>query len=1090
MNDVPALIPPGGSDLLGKEEGYIIGARGHALMRLETDRHMITIAGMGGGKGRSVAITNLLDHPGSIFSVEIGGASFMTSHKVRQAVLKQDIHVFDPFGATGHSSVKLNVLDMLDPDSPDFITRVKGMARSLIEDSEGLKESNPYWTRTPQALLRALIVYTKTSPDVDDKDRHLPFISSLLAKYPSESWDELMESFALDTGKFRHTLNPVGNYYKGVRDENVRSLVSSVEVPLNFTQDPAISKLLTESSVDLRDLRKNPTSIYIVMKEMEDYRENATWLRLMIESAFAACPNDTNAGKNHRQRDRVLFMLDEFTQLGKLQAIETGMVTARQKGITIWSLFQDIPRLEKLYGKEIADSFFGGAGAVQVFEIGDEPTKEYVSKRAGKRIALIPQVTHGLSYGQNSQKNWSQTDSLGIQESLTEGIALSDTETWQHTDTIGTAHTTGTAHTSGTTTTTGMSFGTNSYSGSSYGSLFSTNSGRGSSSTFQSSTSHTDQTTTSESTTHQRSASDSQGGSKGRTDSESRTKGSNRQRSDQHGESYGENRGATYQVSYTPHILPSLEPYQVEQILGTQNRQIIFVRSGGIVRTIIDQRANFDQIPALRRRAYGPEKPDIIPKIEPLRKPVFLTDMRVEIPAMPLVMPAVSFDRPIPDFSKVANEHSLQARRIAEAHQNTEYSKNTAGRGRKGEKVILDAKEKEVAIIMGSVPAIKQAEDDFSKKITEWRKHWRTQRAAITTLETAIAAKESKLDEKIAAARIFADKLTKYERKAEEYKQDLLSDMTHLSGMKSGSEAFHDFLRFYGVWRETWTDMEEPEKPEERQIAGTRPKDMREVAAVINKEVPVLKPSIPALPAPLTKPHIAAVRQETLASPQETIHTLKVWPDKQKRHAPRTLAELEHDIARMQGSKKADSLWARTYQAVMSFFGRLDNQTLAEYRQSKYSLARQSFDKISGNVSSAREKNAALNKDMKREVESWQAHYEKLVQRNAALDELTERLKSAIKIMQRHKENLDALAPAYHQANQTLEYERGKVINEIRGWDIWNHLHDQTRRLTARPDAEPVVDADVEERKTTRSFDNLNETHHRKSGSAGRSPSP
>jgi hypothetical protein len=738
MNDVPALIPVGGSDLLGHEEGYIIGSRGHALMRLKTDAHLITIAGMGGGKGRSVAITNALDHPGTLFSIEIGGHTYQTSSKFRKAVLKQDIHLFDPFGAVSKETSTLNVFDLLDLNSENFITDVKRISRAIMEDSEGRKESNPYWWRTPQGLLRALIVYVKTSSGVDCKDKNLPYVSYLLGKYPSDDWDDLMSDLALDTGKYKHVLNPIGNYYKGVKDENVRSLVSSVEGPLSFTQDPAIEKLIKETSIPLKDLIKNPTSIYVVMKEMDQYTENATWLRLMIEAAFCLCPNTSNSGQNIKHSDRALFLLDEFTQLGKLPAVQTGMVTARQKGISIWALFQDYSLLNTTYGEDLAKSFLGNAGVVQVFATGEEKTLDYVSKRAGKRIALIPQVTHGLSYGESSQRNWSRTESLGMQENFTEGVALSDTETWQHTDTLGTSHTIGTSTTSGTAYTSGSTFGTNNFSGSSYGPNFASNWGRGSSSSYQSSTSYSDSSTTSESSTAQRSHSDSKGGSRGRTDSESRSKGTSSQSSDQHGESYGENHGVTYQVSYTPHILPSLEPYQAERILGTDNRQIVFIRTGGIVRTIVDQRANYDQIPALKRRAYGPEKPDAIPNIEPLPPPKMLKDMSVEIAPIPLSRPSLDFSKPIPDYAMVLREYSDHSQRVSYANIETDKRR----RQRKNIHHVLAAKEREVGVILSAIPALENAERVFSEKTQEWRRYWRVQRSAIQSFESALEQKE------------------------------------------------------------------------------------------------------------------------------------------------------------------------------------------------------------------------------------------------------------------------------------------------------------------------------------------------------------
>lgn len=65
-----------GADFLQPVSGWVIGARGGGVMRLETDSHLATIGKTGAGKGTAVAIPNLLTHEGSVLSIEIGGAHY------------------------------------------------------------------------------------------------------------------------------------------------------------------------------------------------------------------------------------------------------------------------------------------------------------------------------------------------------------------------------------------------------------------------------------------------------------------------------------------------------------------------------------------------------------------------------------------------------------------------------------------------------------------------------------------------------------------------------------------------------------------------------------------------------------------------------------------------------------------------------------------------------------------------------------------------------------------------------------------------------------------------------------------------------
>ena len=69
MDIEPIVESAGGKELLDNEEGWVIGVRGNRLLRFPTEKHMITMANTGGGKGVSVAIPNLLTHEGSVFSI-------------------------------------------------------------------------------------------------------------------------------------------------------------------------------------------------------------------------------------------------------------------------------------------------------------------------------------------------------------------------------------------------------------------------------------------------------------------------------------------------------------------------------------------------------------------------------------------------------------------------------------------------------------------------------------------------------------------------------------------------------------------------------------------------------------------------------------------------------------------------------------------------------------------------------------------------------------------------------------------------------------------------------------------------------------
>ncbi|MBV9066262.1 MAG: TraM recognition domain-containing protein [Methylobacteriaceae bacterium] len=80
----------------------------------------------------------------------------------------------------------------------------------------------------------------------------------------------------------------------------------------------------------------------------------------------------------------VLFVLDEFAQLGRLDAIEAALGIARGSGVQLWPFLQDLSQLKDLY-PDRWQTFFTGAGALTFFAPKDGFTAEFVSRQCGQK---------------------------------------------------------------------------------------------------------------------------------------------------------------------------------------------------------------------------------------------------------------------------------------------------------------------------------------------------------------------------------------------------------------------------------------------------------------------------------------------------------------------------------------------------------------------------------------------------------------------------------------------------------------------------------------------------------------------------------
>jgi type IV secretion system protein VirD4 len=88
----------------------------------------------------------------------------------------------------------------------------------------------------------------------------------------------------------------------------------------------------------------------------------------------------------------VLFLLDEFAQLGPLKAVEDGFGIARDYALTLWPILQDLNQLKRDY-KDSWETMLANAGMLQFFRPQDNTTAEYVSKRTADIVVGRPKKT-------------------------------------------------------------------------------------------------------------------------------------------------------------------------------------------------------------------------------------------------------------------------------------------------------------------------------------------------------------------------------------------------------------------------------------------------------------------------------------------------------------------------------------------------------------------------------------------------------------------------------------------------------------------------------------------------------------------------
>ena len=393
-----------------KAGSILLGKHGEKLIGSDDDRHLITVAGSRAGKSSTCLKPNLKRWEGSVLCIDPKGELAMETASDR-AAMGQDVIILDPFHQVKGDAEKFRrrfdpLSEIKAGSDDDIIDNAALIADALIVPHGG--NTSDHWTLSAKNFVRGLILYGLAIEGKTNKPASLSTIRKWITA-PLGDGDEddasdddengfdadrdlwLSTRFTLMSKEqaFGGVIAGVGGTMKGKPKGEKGSIISTaVEQTAFLDSDPMDTHLGASDFTTLRQLKRKPTTIYLVLPASR-MATHFRWLRVIITLAMAALENEPN-----RLKSPVLFILEEFPQLGYMKQIEAAAGLMAGYGVKIWSVLQDLSQLKSQY-RDSWETFIGNAGVVQAFGNTDATTLEYLSRMLG--TLTITDVTPNTS---------------------------------------------------------------------------------------------------------------------------------------------------------------------------------------------------------------------------------------------------------------------------------------------------------------------------------------------------------------------------------------------------------------------------------------------------------------------------------------------------------------------------------------------------------------------------------------------------------------------------------------------------------------------------------------------------------------------
>jgi type IV secretion system protein VirD4 len=351
------------------------------------------------GKGVSSVIPTLEAYPGSVIVLDFKGENFNLTSGFRAKFGK--VYRWEPTGDKGHHFNPLTEIRGGDNAFSDANLTADILTTPA---SGGGNATSEHFQTAAKDFLTAVILHCLCCPDW--KNKSLPGCREFLAQIDPEDpentkyiYDLMLEGEHGDPAIHQAIVEGAAAQRRRPADEG-GSVLSTVNNALAVFADAKIKRNTQESEFYIDEFQETlvPLSLYLTI-QYSDVQRIAPLIRLFITLFSRRFTGGETRATNRKFKVPLLFILDEFDKLGRMDELEMNMGIHNGFGIHYFLIFQSLNQLTKIYTKDHAflahcrNSVFYAPGA------GEYESAEMISKICGRESVSKANISYSGNRG-------------------------------------------------------------------------------------------------------------------------------------------------------------------------------------------------------------------------------------------------------------------------------------------------------------------------------------------------------------------------------------------------------------------------------------------------------------------------------------------------------------------------------------------------------------------------------------------------------------------------------------------------------------------------------------------------------------------
>ena len=367
---------------LVESQGVILGKLGRAKGRapyLRTTRqdysNILVVAPPGSGKTTGMAAPTLLTYAGSVIVLDVKGELFDLTAR-RRAQMGDRVFRLSPYAEDGKShryNPLAAVAAMKDPEAQ--LSELRRIAAYLLV-AKG-KADAPFITGARELFYAvASVVVQSEQPTIGQVFEQLVPRKSGEKGGMAAMFERLADRAPMPKAK------AILNQFAAYEPKQVSTFLSVLKAAgLEAWADPNIDRVTSANDISFDELRRKPATIYVSV-QTKDMEGMAPLVRLFFQHAVASLQTKE---PGNDEPFPVLFLMDEFYQLGRMDVVLRATTTLRSYGGRMMMIVQGIPWLEEAYDKAAVEGLLGVCQLQVYMSVNDQRTRKMLSESLGSR---------------------------------------------------------------------------------------------------------------------------------------------------------------------------------------------------------------------------------------------------------------------------------------------------------------------------------------------------------------------------------------------------------------------------------------------------------------------------------------------------------------------------------------------------------------------------------------------------------------------------------------------------------------------------------------------------------------------------------